>query len=188
MALIDIPVSEPVRFEKLYGKSKLDIPGGIGQNNGTGPTGSGFTGVFAMKVFSGAVKLINKNDVIHIERASSGGYLAESDIEIDEMLGTITESGLPIAGSSLWLVGADAAMFKTFSIKTKPYTNKAGKVVPIPDGPITNASFKKLLAKCDAVMTVTFAGRAPIPKLALIPKGQAKAPAQRVSKEIRIGR
>ena len=36
MALIDIPVSEPVRFEKLYGKSKLDIPGGIGQNNGTG--------------------------------------------------------------------------------------------------------------------------------------------------------
>lgn len=42
MALIDIPVSEPVRFEKLYGKSKLDIPGGIGQNNGTGPTGFGF--------------------------------------------------------------------------------------------------------------------------------------------------
>jgi hypothetical protein len=171
---------ERVRFTELYTKTKLDNPGEIGQNNGTGSKVlPASTGVNTMKVpmYEYAVMLIEDKGAITIKKASSGGYIPTDEVELDDLFGAIIESRLPINPYSLWLVDGD---YTAFGIKTIEGRN--GK--PVPASPITTAQFKKILAGRDVYIGLT---KRPFPQPKIIAHDKnkpsdAKVHANRIGK------
>jgi hypothetical protein len=128
-------------------------------------------------IFEQAVKLTNVKGAIKVGKASTGGYIPTADAEMDEMIGAIIESKLPIDQYSFWLVEADAADFKQFGIKSKAYTDKSGQKRVTHDGNISPASFKKLVSACE--VNVELVKRPfPQPKLVARIPGKAKVAAR----------
>lgn len=125
-------------------------------------------------IFEQAVKLTNVKGAIKVSKASTGGYIPTDSDEMDEMIGAIIDSKLPIEQYSFWLVEADAADFKQFGIKAKTYTDKSGQKRFTHDGNISPASFKKLVSVCE--VNVELVKRPfPQPKLVARIPGKAKA-------------
>lgn len=126
------------------------------------------------------VKIIAPNNVITLDRASSGGYqvyektdnsVKFNEDELNEMIGAIIAAKKAVNVDCFYLADRD---FAAFNIKTEPYTTKGGKQTTIATGTINASNFKKLVETRDVTLETKFIGRIPKPQLVFRSKGAAK--------------
>lgn len=131
-----------------------------------------------VKTYDYAVKITEKNGVVSIDKADSGGYLPANPKEVKEMLTTLIESKYPLSQYKLWLYDGD---FAAFGIKT--VTGKDGS--PRPAGPITTAQLKKIIAAKDIMIGLT---KRPFPQPKIVAYTANQSAPTKANKENRIGK